>query len=310
MMLYAWKQIEPLVKYGGLFIALIFLAVTGVPLVNYIAQVGAMFAFTFFAFRQMHFFLAVSIIGSMAFGILLLGFAPVLIVAWAMVVFPAVILGRLMQVGTSPSKSFILAMLTAAAISVILYFSQRELIDMTMTELNDTIGVFVANLGLNEVARANLTDSMTGMVEIIRRLLPSLMALSAITQLFLGWAIMAVLLRGTGEFVPNLGHFVYWKMPYYYIYLFGLFILLRLAGPDLVKIIADNILVFLGFFYAVFGFSVIDYFLKKIRLSLFLRILFYIGFAFLQLPGLAIAALIGLLDSNFDFRRVRARIIG
>jgi len=53
-----------------------------------------------------------------------------------------------------------------------------------------------------------------------------------------------------------------------------------------------------------------EYYLKKIRLSLFLKVLFYIGIVFLQLPGLLLAALIGIFDSYFDFRKVRARIIG
>ncbi|UCD93485.1 MAG: DUF2232 domain-containing protein, partial [Candidatus Zixiibacteriota bacterium] len=112
------------------------------------------------------------------------------------------------------------------------------------------------------------------------------------------------------EFFPSLGNFVHWKMPYYYVYITGALILLRLVGTELIRVFADNGILYIGFFYAVFGFSVIDYYLKKIRLSLFLKILFYIGFVFLQLPGLLLAAMIGLFDSYFDFRRVRARIIG
>jgi len=41
-----------------------------------------------------------------------------------------------------------------------------------------------------------------------------------------------------------------------------------------------------------------------------LRVFFYIGLIFLQLPGLILAAVVGFIDSYFDFRKVRARIIG
>jgi len=95
-------------------------------------------------------------------------------------------------------------------------------------------------------------------------------------------------------------------MPYNYIYIVGIMILLRLVGTEQLKVLADNVILFMGFFYALFGFSVFEYYLKKIKLSLFLRIVFYIAF----LPGVVFAVLMGLFDSYFDFRKVRAKIIG
>ena len=83
-----------------------------------------------------------------------------------------------------------------------------------------------------------------------------------------------------------------------------------MVGTDALKMISDNLLFFIGVFYSVFGFSVFEYFLRKIRLTLFLKILFYVGFFFLQLPGLILAAAIGMFDSYFDFRQVKAKILG
>ncbi|MFH2037360.1 MAG: DUF2232 domain-containing protein, partial [Candidatus Zixiibacteriota bacterium] len=103
---------------------------------------------------------------------------------------------------------------------------------------------------------------------------------------------------------------IYWKMPYYYVYLLGFSIIIRLIGDNSMKIVADNMIFFIGFFYAAFGFALFEFYLKKIKLSRFMRILFYVGFIFLQLPGLIFAAIAGLFDSYFDFRKVRAKIIG
>jgi uncharacterized protein YybS (DUF2232 family) len=123
-------------------------------------------------------------------------------------------------------------------------------------------------------------------------------------------ALLYVIFRSTGAFIPQFVEFVFWKMPFYFIYPTGLFIFMRLLGTGPIKVAADNCLLFMGVFYAVFGFAVMEYYLRKVRLSLFLRVLFYVGFVFLQVPGLMIAASVGLFDSYFDFRQIRARLIG
>ncbi len=132
------------------------------------------------------------------------------------------------------------------------------------------------------------------------------MILAGVGQLFLGWVGLMLLFRVLGRFQPVLIGFSYWKMPYNYIYIVGATILLRLIGNESMRIVADNALLFMGFFYAVFGLSVFEYYLKKIKLSLLFRIIFYIAF----LPGALFAVFVGLFDSYFDFRKVRARIIG
>nr|MBN2276925.1 DUF2232 domain-containing protein [candidate division Zixibacteria bacterium] len=310
MMPTGWKQIEPFIKYGGLLITLLFLAVSEIVLVGYVAQIGVLFTMILFAFRRYYVFLVIGALGSLAVGYQVLGFSSFMMIAWAVVVIPGVLLGGLIASGRSTARAFAYAIGGAAILAVAMYFMQRSMIDMAINELRELTVMFVGDLGLSQVAETNLTDNVVKIVQLVGRLMPSLMALSAIAQLFLGWLLLVVVMHGLGEFFPTMGNFIYWKMPYFYMYGIGLFLVFRLVGPETARMVSDNGLVFLGFFYAVFGFSVIDYYLKRIRLSLFLRILFYIGFAFLQLPGLLLAALIGLLDSHFDFRRVRARIIG
>jgi uncharacterized protein YybS (DUF2232 family) len=211
----------------------------------------------------------------------------------------------------SPPRAFLVAVTVSSIISLVLFWFEKDLIFSALDEANRWIvSGLTAGSGLAPAEADRMTDWADSMIGLLKRLIPSMMALSGVMQLFFGWLCLVILLKGLGEFVPSFGSFINWKMPDYYIYISGVFLLSRLLGTELMKIVADNFLLFLGFFYAVFGFSVFEYYLKKIRLSPLLRAFFYIGLIFLQLPGLILAAVVGFVDSYFDFRKVRARIIG
>jgi len=93
-------------------------------------------------------------------------------------------------------------------------------------------------------------------------------------------------------------------------YLLGVVLLARLLFNEEVRLVADNLLFMLSFIYAVGGLSLIEHLLRKLKLPLLVKILFYFGLLLMQLPGLIVACLAGLFDSYFDFRRVRAHSLG
>jgi hypothetical protein len=299
-------NIDFLLGWSCLFVCLIFPVMTIIPGINYLAQIGAVFSVLYFAFRGRFIYLIAGTVGSLLLGIWVFGFSLNLLGHWAIVIIPAIGLGRLLTTGMSSEKSLIISMIIAVLISMALFFIEKDMINQGIDNLTNTAMELVSENGSTPV----FFDEFNRIMSIIKRLMPSFLALSAVSQLALAWLGLTYILGRYGEFVPGTGKFIYWKMPYYLIYPLGVVITLRLLGNNTIEIIADNTLLFVGFFYAVFGFSVIEYFLKKIRLSLFMRILFYIGFILLQLPGLIFAAVLGLFDSYFDFRKVRARIIG
>jgi hypothetical protein len=310
MMRPEWRAIEPIFNYICLFVLLVFLVASAIPIIGYIIQIAAFFAVIYFAFRGMNLFLTIGSLGSLAAAATMFGFGHVLLVMWGLVVVPGVMLGKLTAAGIPPSKAFIISLLFSTGISLGLFLMEKDLIFQGIEKAKEMVIFFIQNIGDESSAGEILVADISGIFATVKRLVPSFMALSGVIQLFLGWLGLILLLRLTGQFFPALSSFIYWKMPYNYIYMIGGLIMVRLFGTQSMKIMADNGILFIGFFYAVFGFSVFEYYLKKIRISPFLRVLFYIGFVFLQLPGLILAALVGLFDSYFDFRKVRARIIG
>jgi hypothetical protein len=309
-MVLQWEKIEPIISQFCLFLLLVFMLTAGIPVIGYLMQIAAIMALIFLAVRRRFFLLTAGTVGSLVLAIMLYNFSFTLLGMWGMVVAPAMILGGMIVAGVPPARALLTAIFVSVAVSMTIFWMQKDLI---YSAIDNSMEIFVSllnNIGQDNQSGKNLIDEIEAIFRTVKRLMPSLIALSGATQLFLGWVGMILLFRFFDKFLPTLNSFIFWKMPYNFIYVIGAFIVLRLIGGEILAIIADNVLVFLGFFYAVFGFSLFEYYLKKIRLSPFLRILFYIGFIFLQLPGLIGAALVGLFDSYFDFRKVRARIIG
>ncbi len=299
------KIAEMLVNYFCLFFLILFLTVSGIPIVGYLAQVAAFFSIIYLLFEGMMIFALLGCVGSLVMAMFFFGFNPILIGVWAQIVIPGAVMGRMMAVGKSPPKAFITAMIFLIVISLGIFFLEMDVIFGVIDDSKEMAKNLIGGME-SGAAGVRLTESVTKMFETLRRLIPSLLILSGVGQLFLGWVGLMLVLKMLGRFQPALISFAYWKMPYNYIYIVGVMVLLRLAGTEPMRVLADNVILFMAFFYALFGLSVFEFYLKKIKLSLLLRIIFYVAF----LPGALFAIVIGLFDSYFDFRKVRAKIIG
>jgi len=296
------------VVYFGLLISVTFPVISGiVPVLGYLTEFLVCFYLILFAVRRMWTFALIGSVGSLALMLGLFGFHAFLVAAWAKTVIPPLLFGAMMSEGIRVRHALTAAVIAAAITSLAVFLSEKELIYSAFDQAQKWVQSGAADIPENG---KKLDVIMAQIITFFKRTMPSLLAMSAVMQLFIGWLGAMVYMNAVGLFMQPMLSFYYWKMPDYYIYGLGLFFLARLGGPDIIKVIADNLILFLGLFYAVFGFALFEYYLKKLRLSLFLRILFYIGIILLQIPGLVFAALVGVFDSYFDFRKVRAKIIG
>jgi uncharacterized protein YybS (DUF2232 family) len=59
----------------------------------------------------------------------------------------------------------------------------------------------------------------------------------------------------------------------------------------------------LAVFYAICGLSFMEYTLHRVRVSLVIRILFYLLLFLTQIAGLLVMVLIGFVDSFMDWRK-------
>lgn len=303
----SWHKFERILYFSGLLPVIIFPLTMSIPAVGFIIEMGTIFLMIYYAYRRYYLPLILGGLGSLVLALALYGPGLLVISMWAKAIIPGAVFGRFLGGGVSVPRAFLVGIMLMTIVSLMIFQGEREAIYQVLDGVQKWMQDGLAG---GSIAGQEQIDWMLKTVATIKRLTPSLMALSAVGQLFIGWILLILLLKSASEFVPSYANFHYWKMPDFYLFIAGLAIFIRLIGGETIKIVADNILFFIGFFYAAFGFAVFEYFLKKLKLSLFLRILFYIGFIFLQLPGLILAAAVGLFDSYFDFRKVKAKIIG
>lgn len=274
--------------------------------------------------------------GAMVVG-LILGAAPgaavmpmaVFLPAWLKAVVPPVVLGLLVNRSWHAGKGFGVASLLMAAFVVVIYLQGSRAITEQMNNLDGVIeNLVTAPLlaqGYSAEAINGLIDQIRIGVKFLVRLLPSLIILSAIGQLFVAFLLVEWYYTRQDSYFPGFGPFVYWKMPEKLLYLLGTVVILRLAVDGGVQTAADNFICVLLVVYAVCGLSLIEHFLRRLRLPGFVRAILYIGFFLMPLQGLMLpsraaqmitltAALVpslaGLFDSFFDFRKVRAHTLG
>ena len=150
-----------------------------------------------------------------------------------------------------------------------------------------------------------ITDNslaMKRMFEFVIGLMPALTVLSSMLQFTLGFFLFA---WWADRKRPELGlavHFDRWRVPFKFTPLLILAIAAHALGNETLVLIGRNILAIMAVYYGVAGLSMVEYYLKKLQLSLGMKILFYLLLFFTQMVGFAMAAILGFLDSFFDWR--------
>ncbi len=161
------------------------------------------------------------------------------------------------------------------------------------------------------------TDSFINFGILVKRLFPGFMILTGISHLFAELLFVEWFYTRKDGFFPGFGSFMYWRAPEFLLYILGVVLIIRILTDGSVQMTADNLLLILSVVFAVTGFSFIEFQLRKLRMPLFIRIVFYVG---MTLTGLinpssgtmsyVITVLVGLLDSFFDFRKTKAHTLG
>ncbi|MFH2035403.1 MAG: hypothetical protein ABIJ45_03290, partial [Candidatus Zixiibacteriota bacterium] len=206
-----WNDIETFVSIAGLFILLAFLVLMAVPIVGFLAQIGAVFAVLYLAYRRHYWLLALGSAGSLISGLFLYGYSLPLVGTWAGVVIPALIWGLQIVSGRKPLTGFMIAGGISVLISLVLFYVEKELIFQAIDEFSSFMVKTIQGSDAKSGTGMVLVEEMMRMFSMMKRLVPSFMALSGVLQLFVGWFGLMIFLGYVGEYFPSMGSFIYWK---------------------------------------------------------------------------------------------------
>jgi uncharacterized protein YybS (DUF2232 family) len=159
-------------------------------------------------------------------------------------------------------------------------------------------------LGLKAGQIELLTSSMTTTVTWVLRLAPGIFL-----TMFISIALFAFL--GAGEIgsrfsamLPRSKPLYLWRLPELWLIPLGLSLLFVLLGNPILKIIGENAMVFLVHLYAFFGICLVDYYFKGFSISAPIRLTIYLLAALVLVFVIPALAVLALIDSRVDFRKV------
>jgi len=277
--------------------------------VSYFLAVYVYFGIAFLAFEGRTHLLWMGGTAGIAVGCVLSGVSGVwpTLLGWGMVLSAGVICGRLIAVRRRASHVYI-----AGLVAVVVFFTAQyaslwmELMSMSSEAAEMTEGdleQMLLALGYSpELARDSL-ENVKRVFEAIVRITPSLTVMSALLQYSLGFLLF---LRFAGRRDPSLAcavPFIEWRVPFGVTPVLIVTILLRILGGESLEIVADNVIVCLSVYYCLAGLSLMEYFLRRLRLSGLVKIVFYVLLFITQVVGFFVAALLGFVDSFADWRK-------
>lgn len=264
------------------------------------------------AFMRRTYLLWGSAVGAVVLSYMVSGLSEVWLVlsGWGMVLFGGVIVGRLCAGGRGWSATYLYGM-AAVAIFAIAQYSPLWVQLSSMTD--EGTGLLLEELNANLLAAGYTADAIADslaqtrkLVDVMIRLIPAATVMAAIAQFSLGFIIFSRWATRRSVDVAPLAPLSKWKMPFWVTPALILIILIRVLAEEPWIQVADNLLAALSLFYCLTGMSLIDHFLVSLKISRFMKVLFYILLFFTQLAGYFVAVLLGFLDSFFDWRKLHS----
>lgn len=136
------------------------------------------------------------------------------------------------------------------------------------------------------------------------RIIPAMTIMSLVTQFTVGflWFLMR---PGSGsdgsiKMVP----FSRWKVPFSLAPVLLVAAAGRLVGGETITLVADNILLVLSIYYCVGGLALLEHGLKRFKIPMFVKIVFYVMLTLSGVIGYVAIVLVGFIDSFADWRKI------
>jgi uncharacterized protein YybS (DUF2232 family) len=233
---------------------------------------------------------------------------------WLRLIVPPLVLAVLITHGKRAGRSYAIASGVAIIFFIMAYIPSHnlwmEVIDYYTGQLQNWGTSTFSAAGYSQEMIYNFGDSINFFMNWIKKLLPGFLALNHIGQLFIAFLLLEWHYIRRDSYFPGFGPFIYWKIPERLLYLLAVALVVALTQQGVFKTASYNFLLIMMIAYAVCGLALVEYGLRKLRLPTFIKAIFYLGLVFSMHFGLIIPAAAGLVDSHFDFRKVRAHTVG
>ena len=277
----------------------------------YFLVISLYFGISLLAYHQKNNLLWGSAIAAFVVGYIFSGMDNLwnLITGLSMLLFAATIAGRLSYKKIPQQKVYILSSLAIIIFSLGMY---SPIWSDLMKVASDWVVVFLEDAKENLITMGYSTEAVIDSVNNSRKamalavhLIPSMLVLSSLMQFSIGYMIFLYYLDKKYPSEKRLSPFIYWKMPFLFIPVVAIVLVIRYLSSESMALTADNIIAFLSVFYSITGLALMEFYLRKFKFSKFMRIFFYFSLFLTQFVGFFVAAILGFIDSFTDWRKVQ-----
>ncbi len=231
----------------------------------------------------------------------------VLLTGWGMLLLAGIASGRMTRSGFPATFAY-----GAGAVAVIALFAAQswpmwsEFLN-SAPEFSQTVGEqtrqFLIGLGYSNSAVEENVHQMLRFFDLMLHFFPSLSIMAALLQFSVGYLAFVNRVSRCDPSRHCVVPFTLWKVPFGLTPVLLAIVLVRLLSPEQLRMMADNALLILAVYYSIAGLALVEYFLKRLRVSRLMKAFVYLLLFLTQLVGFLAVALVGFADSFADWRK-------
>jgi hypothetical protein len=155
-----------------------------------------------------------------------------------------------------------------------------------------------------------ILDTMNRLADKLPYYFPAAMLLLIVSMFGVSLLVGNYLVRKVGFFARPISEFSLWKLPEWLVVPLGVSVIMVLTNQSALTIIGWNALLFFAALYSICGLSLLEYALRMRRFPTMAKIAIYLFLFLTQVVAGIVLPLVALLDSKFDFRKIRAKQLG
>ena len=235
------------------------------------------------------------------------------------VIIPGIAMGIAARAFATPARTIWLGLIPIIFLLVLLAAYYRDIVRLipdvlrqVNAQITDTIErnpsldkMLSDQYGPNIEARERFLKEVDNFIIFFFKIMPGTMVVGFISILVLGLMAAGHVSSKINLMIPRFRPFYLWRASDWWLLPTAAGLALAILGRDnFWKYAGGNVLVITGNIYAVAGLAVVEAFFRRLSMPIIVRLIIYVIMLILFMPvGMAILAVLGLMDSRFNFRR-------
>lgn len=224
-----------------------------------------------------------------------------------LVVFPGIIMGYKARTFSPPHEVLLWGMVPYMLPMIFLILLYPDLTSQVPILVEAMKSQLSENNGFLNLGGANAQQVFSSLETTIYwsiRLAPGIFLTLFIAMVMFSYLGATLLGPYFGGILPRFKPVFLWKASELWLILLGLSLISVLLGGYWLKVIGENLLVFLVQLYAFFGICLVEFYFRSLKISGWIRLIIYLFLLVTVIVAIPILAIAGLIDSRFDFRKV------